>query len=172
MIDLSHSWLQVLFCWLYTASPSLTAEILMLAIWWCPCVESSRVVGRCLLWLMHSLDRALLAFALLHFALQSQTCLLLQVSLDFLLFAFQSPMMKKTSFLFFFGVSSKRSRKFSQNRSTVAFSTLVVRHRLGLPGCLVVCFGSELRWFCHFLVCTPVRHFGPFCWLWGLLHFF
>ena len=41
----------------------------------------------------------LLASALLHFVLQGQTCLLLQVSLDFLLFAFQSHMMKRTSFV-------------------------------------------------------------------------
>ena len=44
------------FCWLYRASPSFAAEniinlISVLTIWWCPCVESSRVVGRgCLLW--------------------------------------------------------------------------------------------------------------------------
>jgi len=33
------------FCWLYRASPSLAAKniiilILVLAIWWCPCIES------------------------------------------------------------------------------------------------------------------------------------
>ena len=44
------------------------------------------VVGRrCLLWPVHSLGKTLLAFALLHFVLQGQTCLLFQVSLDFLL---------------------------------------------------------------------------------------
>ena len=44
------------------------------------------VVGRwCLLWPVCSLGKTLLAFALLHFVLQGQTCLLLQVSLDFLL---------------------------------------------------------------------------------------
>ena len=37
------------FCWLYRASPSLAAKniinlILVLAIWWCPCVESSLVL--------------------------------------------------------------------------------------------------------------------------------
>ena len=37
------------FCWLYRASPSLAAKniinlILVLTIWWCPCVESSLVV--------------------------------------------------------------------------------------------------------------------------------
>ena len=36
---------------------------------------------------------------LIHFLVQGQTCLLLQVSLDFLLFEFQSTIMKRTSFL-------------------------------------------------------------------------
>ena len=46
----------------------------------------SCVVGRgVLLWLVCSLGQTLLAFALLHFLLQGQICLLLQVSLDFLL---------------------------------------------------------------------------------------
>ena len=36
------------FCWLYRASPSLAAKniinlILVLTIWWCPCVESDRM---------------------------------------------------------------------------------------------------------------------------------
>ena len=46
----------------------------------------SCVVGRgCLLWPVHSLGKTLLACALLHSVLQGQICLLLQVSLDFLL---------------------------------------------------------------------------------------
>ena len=50
------------------------------------CRVISCVVGRgCLLWPVCSLGEILLAFALLHFVLQGQTCLLLQVSLDFLL---------------------------------------------------------------------------------------
>ena len=37
------------FCWLYRASPSLAAKnvinlIMVLTIWWCPCVESSLVL--------------------------------------------------------------------------------------------------------------------------------
>ena len=49
------------------------------------------VVGRrCLLWPVHSLGKTLLAFALLHFVFQGQLCLLLQVSLDFLLLYFSS----------------------------------------------------------------------------------
>ena len=62
---------------------------------------------------MHSLGKALWAFTLFHFVLQGQTCLLLQVSLDFLLLHSSpleskglylnhlnhqmSPMMKRTS---------------------------------------------------------------------------
>ena len=43
------------------------------------------VVGRgCLLWPVHSLGKTVLALALLHFVLQHQTCLLLQVTLEFL----------------------------------------------------------------------------------------
>ena len=50
------------------------------------CRVSSCVIGRgCLLWPVHSLDKTLVAFALLCFVLQSQIYLLLQVSLDFLL---------------------------------------------------------------------------------------
>ena len=79
------------FCWLYKASPSLAAKkiinlISVLTIWQCSCVVFSCVVGRgYLLWPVCSLGKTLLAFALHYFVLQGQTCLLLQVSLDFLL---------------------------------------------------------------------------------------
>ena len=50
------------------------------------CRVFSCVVGRgCLLWPGHSFGKTLLAFALLHFVFQGQICLLLQVSLNFLL---------------------------------------------------------------------------------------
>jgi len=50
------------------------------------CTVITCVVGkRCLLLPVCSLDKTLLAFVLLHFILQDQTCLLFQVSLDFLL---------------------------------------------------------------------------------------
>ena len=79
------------FCWLYGASPSLAAKniinlILVLTIWWWPCVESSLVLleeGVC--YDQCILLAKLLSFALVHFVLQGQICLLLQVSLDFLL---------------------------------------------------------------------------------------
>ena len=80
------------FCWHYRVSPSFVAKniislILVLTVWWCPCVVFSCVVGRgCLLrQYVYSLLKTLLAFALLQFVLQGQIFLLLQVSLDFLL---------------------------------------------------------------------------------------
>ena len=45
-----------------------------------------------------SLDKALLAFTLLHFVLQGQTYLLLQVSLDFLLLHSNPHIRKRTFF--------------------------------------------------------------------------
>ena len=81
---------QSCFCWLYRASPSLASNnitnlILVLTIWWHPRVFSCVVRRDCLLWPVLSLGKTVLAFALFHFVLQGQTCLLLQVSLDFLL---------------------------------------------------------------------------------------
>ena len=64
------------------------------------CRVVSCVVGRgCLS--VHSLGKTLIAFALLHFELQGQTCLLLQVSLDFCI---PDPCDEKNMY---FGVSSK-----------------------------------------------------------------
>ena len=89
------------FCWLYRASPSLSAKniiilISVLAIWWCPCVESCLVLleegvcyDQCVL-----LAKLYLAFALLHSVLQGRICLLLQVFFDFLLLHF-SPLQWK-----------------------------------------------------------------------------
>ena len=66
------------------------------------------------------LAELLLAIALPYFVLQGQTALLLQVSA----FAFQSPVMKRTSF--YFGVNSRRSWRSSQNHSTSGSSALCV----------------------------------------------
>ena len=84
-------------------------------------------------------------------------------------FAFQSPIMKKTSFL------------------VLVLEGLVVLHRtvqlqllqhywlgrrLGIPWYWMVCLGNKRRSFCRFWDCIQVLHFGLFCWLWWLLHFF
>ena len=103
-------------CWLYRTSPSLAAKniinlISVLIIWWCPCVKLSLVLlEESVCYDMCSFDKTLLAFSLLHFLLQGQTCLLLQVSLDFLLLH-SNPLWCKghVFFFFFFGVSSRRS---------------------------------------------------------------
>ena len=51
------------------------------------CRVVSCVVGRgCLLWPVCSHGKTLLALPLLHFVLQGQICMLLQISLDFLIF--------------------------------------------------------------------------------------
>ena len=68
------------FFWLYRASPSLAAKniinlISVLTIWWCPCIESFLVFlekGVC--YDQCVLLTKLLAFTLLHFFLQGQTC--------------------------------------------------------------------------------------------------
>ena len=58
------------------------------------------VVGRgCLLWPVCSLSKTLWAFALLHFVLKGQICLLLQVFLDFLLLHSSPPWWKGHLFL-------------------------------------------------------------------------
>ena len=166
---------QSCFCWLYRASPSFTEKkiinlILVLTIWWCPCVESSCVVGRgCLLWPVCSLGSTLLAFALLHSVLQDQICLLFQAFLDFILLH-SSPLLGKghiLGVLFLEGVVGLHR--------TVQLQPLQcywLGHRLGLQWYWMVCLGNEQRSFCHFWDCIQVLHFRLFCWPWWLLHFF
>ena len=68
-------------------------------------------------------------------------------------FAFQSPIMKRTTFL---GVSSKTS---SWNYSTSASSALLVGHRVRLVWYWMVCLVNEQRSFCYFWDCNQVLHF-------------
>ena len=113
------------FCSLYRASPSIAAKnkiilVLVLTIRWCPCVESSLVLLErgCLLWLVHSLGITLLAFDVLRFVLRSQICLLIQVSLNFII-CISVPYNKKNIF-WGGGVGSRRSCRSSYNHSTSA----------------------------------------------------
>ena len=76
----------------------------------------------CVLWPTCSLDKNLLAFALLHLVLQDQTCLLFLVSLDFI-FLHSNPLQLKDTF---FGVSSRKSYRSSENHSTSAYSASVI----------------------------------------------
>ena len=92
------------------------------------CRVISWVVGRgYLLWPMCSLGKTLLAFVLLHFVLQGQTCLLLQVSLDFL-FCILIPYDEKGHFCCCY-FSSRRSCRSSQNRPTsVSLASVIGRY--------------------------------------------
>ena len=157
-------------------SPSLAAKnitnlILVLTIWWCPCIVFSCVLGSgCLLLSVCSLGRTLLAFALLHFVLEDQTCLFLQVSLEFFLL-YSSPYDEKDIF-FFFGVSSRMSYRSSQNHSTSA--------SLGLGGWGIDLDYCNIEWFAlemnrdHSVIfeIAPKYCISDSCCLWGLLHYF
>ena len=134
------------------------------------CRVLSSVVGKgYLLWPVHSLSKTLLAFALLHFVLQGQTWLLLQVSLDTLLLHSSLLWWKGHLFLILVPeglVGLHRTAQLPLLRHQW------LGHRLGLPWYWMVYLGKELRSFCHFWDCIQVLYFRLFCWLWGLFHFF
>ena len=126
----------------------------------------SCVIGRgCLLWSVHSLGKTQLVFALLHFVLQGQTCLLLQVSLDFLLL-YSSPQWWKGHLFVVLVLEGYRTIQLQLLQHYWS------GHRLGLMWYWMVSLGNEQRSFCHFWDCIQVLHFRLFCWLWWLLHFF
>ena len=163
------------FCWLYRASPSLAAKniinlILVLAIWWCPPVESSLL----LLEEGVSSDQA--------FSWQNSTSLF---SASFYIprpnfpvtpgvswlptLAFQSPIMKRMSFLVVI------LKGLIGLHRTIQFQLLQhywSGHRLGLSWDWIFCLENEQISFCHFWDCIQVLHFGVFYWLWWPFHFF
>ena len=116
-----------------------------------------------------SLRKTLLAFALLHFVLQGQTCLLLQVSLDFLLL--HSNPIRWIGHLFF-GIISRKCCRSHKNSQLQLFKHQWLEHKLGLQWYWIIYLGNKPRSFCHFWGCTQVLHFRLFSWLWGLLCFF
>ena len=127
------------------------------------------VVGRwCLLWPVCSFGKTQLAFALLHFVLKAKFacyCRYLWTSY----FSFHSPIMKRP-FSFFLVLAGLVSRHRIVQLQLVQHYWL--GHRLGLLWYWMVCFGNEQRSFFCFWDWTQVLHFGLFCWLWWLLHFF
>ena len=151
-------------CWLYRASPSLGCkeynqsdfgiDHLVMSM----CRVFSCVVGRgCLLWPVHSLGQTLLAFALLYFVLQGQICLLLQVSLDFLLLH-SSPWWWKGHL---FGVLVLEGLVgLHRTIQLQLLQNYLLSHRLGLLWYWMVCLGNEQRLFCHFWDCIQILHFG------------
>ena len=162
------------FCWLYRASPSFAAKnivnlILVLTIWWCPCVESSLVF----------LKRVFAMTSAFSWQISISLCpasfhiprpnLPVTPGVSWLpTFAFQSPVMKST---FFLGISSKRSFR-SRTVQLQLLQRYWLGHRLGILRYWMVCLGNEQRSFCRFWDCIQVLHFGLFRWSWWLLHFF
>ena len=97
----------------------------------------SCVVGRgCLLWLVCSPGKTLLTFALLHFVLQGQTSLLLQVTSWLPTFAFQLPVMRRA---YIFGVSSRRSVGLHRTVLLQLLQHFWLGYRLGLVWSWLVC---------------------------------
>ena len=162
------------FCWLYRASPSLAAKniinlISVLTIWWCPCVESSLCCRKRVFamtsafsW-QNSISLCPASFC------TPRPNLPVTPGISWLpTFAFQSPIMKRTSFL---GVL----KGLVGLHRTIQLQLLQCYwsgHRLELPWYWVVCLGNQQRSFCHFWDGIQVLHFGLFCWLWWLPHFF
>jgi len=145
------------FCWLYSFSifgckeynqSDFGIDHLVMS----KCRIISCVVGRgCFLWPVCSLDKTLLAFALLHFLLQGQICLLVQVSLDFLLLHSSPLRWKGHLFLVLvleglLGLHSTFQLQFLQH--------YLLGHRLGFLWYWMVCPGNKLRSFCRFWDCT------------------
>ena len=104
------------------------------------CTVISCVVGRgCLLWPVPSLGRTLLAFALIHFVLKAKfTCYSRCLLTSY--FVFQSPMIKRMSFL---GVGSRRSWDLYRTTHLQLLQHYWLGHRLGLLWYLMVC--SEMN---------------------------
>ena len=104
------------------------------------------VVGRgCLLWPAYLLGKTLFAFALLHFVLQGQTCLIAPGTLWPPTFAFQPPLKKRISFIVLVLEFLVALHKTIQLQ---LLWHLLLGHRLGLLWCRVACLGNEPRSHC------------------------
>ena len=105
---------------------------------------------------MHSLCKTLLAFALLHCVLQGQICLLLQVSLDFLLLH-SSPLWWKEHLFLVLTLEG-----LVHPHGTIQLQLLWhywLGHSLGLLWFWMVCLHHSV---CCFWDCTQVLHFELF----------
>ena len=143
----SRSW----FYWMYRVSPSLAAKniinlIYVLTIWWCPCVESSLVLlGESVCYDQYVLLAKLLVFALLHLVLQGLTCLLFQVSLDFLLcipVLYDDKQTKKGSIFIFLLLVLEILVGLQRTSQLQLLQHQWLGHRRGLLWCWMVCLGN------------------------------
>ena len=81
-------------------------------------------------------------------------------------FAFQSPIMKRTSVL----VLVLKGLVALHRTIWLQLQHYWSGYRLGLLWYWMVCLRNEQRSFCRFWDCIQVLHFRLFCWLWWLLH--
>ena len=166
---------QSCFCWLYRPAPSLAAKniislILLLTIWWCPCVESSLVLLEEGVAMTSAFSRQnSISLCPASFCTPRPN---LPVTPEFLYFLLlhSSPLLWKGHLL---GVLVLEG--LVGLHRTVQLQLLQhywSGHRLGLLWYWMVCLGNKQRSFCHFWDCIQVLHFGLFRRLWWLLHFF
>ena len=112
------------------------------------CRVFSCVVERMgLLWPVHFLGKTLLAFALFHFVLQGQNCLLLQVFLDFLLLHSSHLWWK---ILIFLVLVLEGLVGLHRTVQLQLLQPYWLGHRLGLPWYSMVCLENEQRSFIVF----------------------
>ena len=154
------------FCWLYRVSPSFGTKnrinlISVLTIWWGACVESSLVLledGVCY-------DQCVLLANFISFCPASfcipRPNLPVTPGVSWLpTFAFQSPIMKRTSF---WVLVLKGLVGLHRTVQLQLLQCYWLGHRLGSPWYWMVCLGNEQRSFCHFWDCIQVLHFGLWC---------
>ena len=115
----------------------------------------------CFLWPVCSFSKTLLAFALLHFVFQGQTCLLLQTS--YLMTSYcciPTPFNEKDVFLWVLVLEDLVSLHRTIQLQLLQHSWL--GHMLVLLWYWIVCLGNKMRCYCHFWDCTQVLHFRLF----------
>ena len=166
------------FCWLYRASPSSAAKniislILVLTIWWCPCVELSfGLVEK--VWYDQHVLLTKFGLPLPCFILYSKAKLAYYSGyLLTFYFCIQITYDEKDIFFFFFLVWVLEGLiDLHRTGQLQLIWHQWLWHRLGLLWCWMVCLGNESRSFCHFWDFTQVLHFGLFHWQCRLLCFF
>ena len=157
-----------------SSAANITNLILVLTILWCSCAKTFLVLLELVIATVLAITSALssensVRVCLLHFVFQGQRCLLLQVSLHFLLLYSSLLWWKGHLFLVLVLEGLVGIHRTIQLQLLKHYWS---GHRLGSLWHWMVCLGNEQRSFCVFWDRIQVLHFGLFHWLWWLLHFF
>ena len=158
------------FCWLYRVCPSLPAKniislILILTIWWCPCVESSLVL---FCWKrVFAMTSAFswqnsISLCPASFCIKSKFAC---YSRCFLTSYFCIPFPYNEKDIFFWMLVLEDLVGLHRTVQLQLLQHYWLGHRLGLLWYWMVCFGNEQRSFCCFWDCIQVLHLGLSCWL-------